>query len=64
VTESPTFTGAKSNVVAIDGGIQLDGTTLIDAMLTSIDTWGAIDSLGGVQGSGSYTFARSSTSAR
>ena len=57
VTESPAFSGTKSNVVAIDGGIQLDGTTLIDSMLTNIDTWGAIDSLGGVRGSGSYTFA-------
>jgi hypothetical protein len=49
VTESPAFTGAKSNVAAVDGGIQLDGTTLIDSMLTNIDTWGAIDSLGGVR---------------
>jgi hypothetical protein len=57
VTESPAFSGAKSNVAAVDSAIQLDGTTLIDAMLTNIDTWSAIDSLGGVQGSGSYSFA-------
>lgn len=56
VTESPTYAGAKSNVAAVGGGIQLDGTTLIDAMLTNIDTWASIDSLGGVLGSGSYNF--------
>lgn len=57
VTESPTFTGARSNIAAVDGGIQLDGITLIDSMLTLMDSWGSIDSLGGVQGTGSYTFA-------
>jgi hypothetical protein len=57
VDEAPAFAGAKSNVAAVDSGIQLDGTTLIDAMLTNIDTWSALDSLGGVRGSGSYSFA-------
>lgn len=57
VTESPTFAGAKSNVAAVDGGIQLDGTTLIDSMATLMDSWGSIDSLGGVQATGTYTFA-------
>lgn len=57
VTESPAFAGTKSNVAAVDGGIQLDGTTLIDSMATLMDSWGSIDSLGGVQATGSYTFA-------
>lgn len=57
VTEAPTFSGTKTNVAGVDSGIQLDSTTLIDSMLTNIDTWSAIDSLGGVQGSGSYAFA-------
>jgi hypothetical protein len=57
VTESPTFTGAKSNVAFVDAGIQLDGTTLIDSMATLMDDWGSIDSLGGVQATGTYTFA-------
>ena len=57
LTESPTFAGTKSNVAAIDGGIQLDSVTLIDSMVTLMDSWGSIDSLGGVNATGSYAFA-------
>ena len=57
VTESTAFAGTKSNVAAVDGGIQLDGTTLIDSVVTLMDSWGSIDSLGGVQATGSYAFA-------
>lgn len=57
VTESSTFTGTKSNVVLIDGGLQLDGGTLIDSVVTLMDDWGSIDALGGVSATGSYTFA-------
>ena len=57
VTESTAFTGTKSNVAAVDGGIQLDSVTLIDSMATLMDSWGSIDSLGGIQATGSYAFA-------
>ena len=57
VTESPAFTGTKTNVANTGTAIQLDGTTLIDSMAALIDSWGAIDSLGGVQATGSYAFA-------
>lgn len=57
VTESPAFTGSKSNVAAVDGGIQLDSVTLIDDMVTLMDDWGSIDSIGGIQATGSYGFA-------
>jgi hypothetical protein len=57
VTESPAFSGAKTNVANTGTAIQLDGTTLIDSMAALIDSWGAIDSLGGVQATGSYAFA-------
>lgn len=57
-TQHTTFTGSKTNI-ALDstlGGIKLDGTTLIDSMATSIDSWPFIDGLGGVSGTGSYAF--------
>ena len=57
VTESPAFTGAKTNVANTGTAIQLDGTTLIDSMAALIDSWGSIDSLGGVEATGSYAFA-------
>jgi hypothetical protein len=44
-------------VANVGAAIQLDGTTLIDSMAALIDSWGAIDSLGGVQATGSYAFA-------
>lgn len=56
ITEDPAFAGAKTNVAATGGGIQLDSTTLIDSMATPIDSWPFIDSLGGVSATGSYAF--------
>jgi hypothetical protein len=59
VTEHTAFAGAKTNV-AFDagyGGIKLDGVTTIDSMVTSIDSWPFIDSLGGISATGSYAFA-------
>ena len=59
VTEHTAFTGAKTNV-AFDagyGGIKLDGLTTIDSMVTNIDSWPFIDSLGGISATGSYAFA-------
>lgn len=57
-TQHTAFTGAKTNVAldAILGGIKLDGTTLIDSMVTTIDNWPYIDALGGVSATGSYAF--------
>lgn len=56
ITQSPSFPGAKSNLVATDGVLKLDGVTLIDSMANLIDTWGYIDSIDGIQASGSYDF--------
>lgn len=56
VTESPTFVGAKTNVVATDNALKLDSLTLWDT-LGPVDSLTTIDSLGGLQSSGSYTFA-------
>jgi hypothetical protein len=57
-TQHTAFAGAKTNV-ALDatlGGIKLDGATLIDSMVTTIDNWPFIDALGGVSATGSYAF--------
>jgi hypothetical protein len=57
-TQHTAFTGSKTNV-ALDAtlvGIKLDGTTLIDSMVTTIDNWPYVDSLGGVSATGSYAF--------
>ncbi len=56
VTEHPAFSGAASNVAAVDAGIQLSGTTLWDD-IPDIDAASNIDSLGGIVTSGSYQFA-------
>lgn len=58
LTESPDFTGAKTNVAAVDAALKLDGSTLWDAIPGNIDSWGDnIDGTGGVASSGSYSFA-------
>jgi hypothetical protein len=57
-TQATAFTGSKTNV-ALDtalGGIKLDSTTLIDSMVTSIDDWNFLDSIGGISATGSYAF--------
>ena len=50
------FTGAKTNITLDGSGIRLTGTTLIDAIAENIDTWGVIDTLGGIAAAGSYDF--------
>jgi hypothetical protein len=57
ITESPTFTGAKTSVVALDGVLKLDGTILWDSIPGNIDDWGYVDSSGVLASSGSYAFA-------
>lgn len=55
-TQHPTFTGTKTSTAVVASALQLDSTTLIDGMLTSIDSWAFIDSLDGVSLTGSYAF--------
>ncbi len=57
LTEHTAFTGAKSSVVVVDSKLQLDGAVLIDAMTDPIDSWGYVDSAGGVAASGTYDFS-------
>lgn len=55
-TQHPTFTGTKTSTAVVASALQLDSATLIDGMLTSIDSWAFIDSLDGVSLTGSYAF--------
>ena len=55
-TENPSFSGTKTNMVASDSLLKLEGSTLFDS-LGLIDELGLIDSAGGVSLSGSYEFA-------
>lgn len=55
--QAPTFPGTHTNTVGIDGGLKLVGAATIDAQTTNVDTWGRIDSLGGIVGSGEYIFS-------
>jgi hypothetical protein len=56
VTFHPAFDGVKVSVAAVDGFLQLTGTTLWDSMVGNLDDQDQIDSLGGIATSGSCTF--------
>ncbi len=55
-TQAPTFPGTKTGTFVSAGSLLLSGTTLVDDMLDPIDSWGFIDTLGGVLSGGSYLF--------
>jgi hypothetical protein len=57
VTESPSFSGAKTNVSVDSGALSLTGTTLIDSIAALMDSWGFVDGFGGISATGSYAFA-------
>ena len=57
VVEHPAFSGAKTHVGLITGGITLDSAETIDEQLTNIDTWPRLGALGGIATSGEYAFA-------
>jgi hypothetical protein len=57
VTEHATFAGVKSGTVAIDGVLKLDSAGTLDSMTALIDSWGYLDSIGGTQPAGTYSFS-------
>jgi predicted phage tail protein len=58
VMESPSFLGTSSYMIldGTSGYLKMTGTSDIDSMLTNVDTWGYIDSLGGIGSSAYYNF--------
>jgi predicted phage tail protein len=59
VIEHPGFSGVKTNVAKVTGGITLDSAETIDEQLANIDTWPRLGALGGIATSGEYAFAGS-----
>jgi len=56
-TESPTFSGTKTNMIVVDNNtLKLEADSLWDS-LGEVDTLGLIDAVGGVDLTGSYQFA-------
>ena len=55
-TQHPNFTGAKTNMVAVDDVLKFEADTLIDSITDYVDDWELIDALGGVDTSGTYEF--------
>lgn len=57
-TQGPAFTGAKTNTLATSSILELMSATMIDGVLTNIDSWALIDDLGNdnIYSSGSYDF--------
>jgi len=56
-TEHAAFSGTKTRVAVVGGALQLDAAELIDDITDLIDDWASIDSLGGLESTGSYAFA-------
>lgn len=56
-TESTAFTGSKTDLVAIDGVLKLEGSSDIDSITELIDSWSSIDGAGGINMSGTYDFS-------
>lgn len=57
LTESPSFVGNKSNLIAVDNKLKLLGATSIDSLTDPIDNWIDIDAYGGLVSSGQYDFS-------
>jgi hypothetical protein len=55
-TQHTAFAGTRTNCSAPDGVLKIDGASTIDSITGTVDTWGMVDSLGGVQASAEYEF--------
>jgi len=56
VTESPTFSGSKTNVIEDGGSLKLSGTGLFDD-IPDFDSIPDLDAYGGITATGTYLFA-------
>ena len=55
-TQSPNFTGTKTNMIAVDNVLKFEADTLWDSFVGNMDTWTYIDAMGGLDGTGTYEF--------
>lgn len=58
VTESPSFTGAKTSVAVVDSSaLQLANSINWDSIPGNMDSWAYVDAMGGLSTTGTYVFA-------
>lgn len=57
LTENPTYSGTKTNMVAVDNLLKFEGDVLWDSVTGDVDDFPLIDAIGGLDTSGSYEFA-------
>ena len=55
-TQEPSFTGTKTNMVAVDNVLKFEADTLLDSVTQLMDDWELLDAVGGLDSSGSYEF--------
>jgi len=55
-TQNPSFTGTKTNMVAVDNVLKFEADTLLDSVTELMDDWELLDAIGGLDSAGSYEF--------
>ena len=55
-TQNPSFTGTKTNMVAVDNVLKFEADTLLDSVTELMDDWEILDAIGGLDTAGSYEF--------
>ena len=55
-TQNPSFTGTKTNMVAVDNVLKFEADTLLDSVTELMDDWEILDAIGGLDSAGSYEF--------
>jgi len=55
-TQHPSFTGTKTDMIAVDSVLKFEADTLWDSFSGLMDTWDLIDAYGGLDKSGTYEF--------
>jgi len=55
-TQHPSFTGTKTDMIAVDSVLKFEADTLWDSFSGLMDTWHLLDAYGGLDKSGTYEF--------
>ena len=55
-TQNPNFTGAKTDMIAVDDVLKFEADTLWDSFVGNFDSWGYLDAMGGTDTTGIYEF--------
>lgn len=57
ITESPSFSGAKTGTYVVSSALQLSSAATVGSMTGNVSTWGYISLLGGIRSAGTYDFS-------